>query len=197
MLINQAKNLATLPFSSLLQLEQSIQRTQQLLTQAQRIAYDIGQIDRAFSTTYAPATSGLSNQTLIVNAQLRWQNALAGLQDAMRTQATAVADYREPGRDRRSPGEPGRQPTPGLANPAAGRPDGSRCSAWACAKPGVCSACGCAGSGQGATTPLPGSRPDLSNHNNADVSLMKNITFDRLSVCDRGRQPALATGQRL
>ena len=52
MLINQAKNLATLPFSSLLQLEQSIQRTQQLLAQAQRIAYDIQQIDRAFSTTY-------------------------------------------------------------------------------------------------------------------------------------------------
>ncbi|MBY0383363.1 MAG: P-type conjugative transfer protein TrbJ, partial [Xanthobacteraceae bacterium] len=53
MLVNQAKNLATLPFSSLLQLEQSIQRTQQLLAQAQRIAYDVGQIDRAFSTTYA------------------------------------------------------------------------------------------------------------------------------------------------
>ncbi|MBV8743946.1 MAG: P-type conjugative transfer protein TrbJ, partial [Xanthobacteraceae bacterium] len=30
MLINQAKNLATLPFSSLLQLEQSVLRTQQL-----------------------------------------------------------------------------------------------------------------------------------------------------------------------
>ena len=56
MLVNQAKNLATLPFSSLLQLEQSIQRTQQLLAQAQRIAYDVGQIDRAFSTTYAPHT---------------------------------------------------------------------------------------------------------------------------------------------
>ena len=42
MLINQAKNLATLPFSSLLQLEQSIQRTQQLLAQARRI--DIQQI---------------------------------------------------------------------------------------------------------------------------------------------------------
>src|SRR6202161_678051 len=39
MLINQARNLATLPFSSLLQLEQSILRTQQLLAQAQRIAY--------------------------------------------------------------------------------------------------------------------------------------------------------------
>src|SRR5215831_3096 len=76
MLINQARNLATLPFSSLLQLEQSIQRTQQLLTQAQRIAYDIQQIDRAFSTTYAPASANVSDQALIANAQavgrMRW-----------------------------------------------------------------------------------------------------------------------------
>jgi type IV secretion system protein TrbJ len=92
MLINQAKKLATLPFSSLLQLEQSILRTQQLLAQAQRIAYDIQQIDRAFSTTYAPASSNLSNQALIANAQTRWQNAMAGLQDAMRTQATVVGN---------------------------------------------------------------------------------------------------------
>jgi len=92
MLVNQAKNLATLPFSSLLQLEQSIQRTQQLLAQAQRIAYDIQQIDRAFSTTYAPASSIVSDQALIANAQTRWQNALASLQDAMRMQATVVGN---------------------------------------------------------------------------------------------------------
>jgi P-type conjugative transfer protein TrbJ len=92
MLINQARNLATLPFSSLLQLEQSILRTQQLLAQAQRIAYDIQQIDRAFSTTYAPASSSISNQALIANAQSRWQNAMSGFQDAMRTQATVVGN---------------------------------------------------------------------------------------------------------
>ena len=92
MLINQAKNLVTLPFSSLLQLEQSILRTQQLLAQAQRIAYDIQQIDRAFSTTYATASSSSSSQALIANAQTRWQNAMAGLQDAMRTQATVVGN---------------------------------------------------------------------------------------------------------
>ena len=57
MLINQAKNLANLPYSSLQQLQSSIQRTQQLLAQAQRIAYDVQQIDRAFSTSYAPASS--------------------------------------------------------------------------------------------------------------------------------------------
>src|SRR5438270_1763178 len=92
MLINQAKNLATLPFSSLLQLEQSIQRTQQLLSQAQRIAYDVQQIDRAFSTTYAPASVSISNGLLVGNAQTRWQNSVAGLQDAMRIQASVVGN---------------------------------------------------------------------------------------------------------
>ncbi|MET4121151.1 P-type conjugative transfer protein TrbJ [Bradyrhizobium sp. JR1.5] len=92
MLINQAKNLASLPYSSLQQLEQSIQRTHQLLSQAQRIAYDVQQIDRAFSTTYAPASASMSNGLLVANAQTRWQNAVAGLQDAMRVQATVVGN---------------------------------------------------------------------------------------------------------
>jgi P-type conjugative transfer protein TrbJ len=92
MLINQAKNLANLPYSSLQQLQSSIQRTQQLLAQAQRIAYDVQQIDRAFSTNYAPATSSQSNQSLITNAQSRWQNSVAALQDALRVQAGVVGN---------------------------------------------------------------------------------------------------------
>jgi type IV secretion system protein TrbJ len=92
MLINQAKNLANLPHSSLQRLEHSIQRTQQLLGQAQRIGYDVQQIDRAFSTTYAPASSSQSDQALAAAAQTRWQNAVAGLQDAMRVQATVVGN---------------------------------------------------------------------------------------------------------
>ena len=92
MLINQAKNLATLPHSSLQQLEQSSRRTQQLLAEAQRIAYDIGQIDRAFSTTYAPASASGSGQALIANAQTRWHNSLAALQDALRVHATVVSN---------------------------------------------------------------------------------------------------------
>ncbi|WP_027532609.1 P-type conjugative transfer protein TrbJ [Bradyrhizobium sp. WSM3983] len=92
MLINQAKNLANLPYSSLQQLQSSIQRTQQLLAQAQRIAYDVQQIDRAFSTSYAPVTGSQSNQVLITNAQARWQNAVAALQDALRVQAGVVGN---------------------------------------------------------------------------------------------------------
>ena len=130
MLINQARNLATLPFSSLLQLEQSILRTQQLLAQAQRIAYDIQQIDRAFSTTYAPASSSVSDQALIANAQSRWQNAMSGFQDAMRTQATVVGNLdtnrtqmsalvtSSQGGDRRLAGKSGRQSAPGAGGTA-------------------------------------------------------------------------------
>jgi P-type conjugative transfer protein TrbJ len=92
MLVNQGKNLASLPYSSLQQLEQSIQRTQQLLSQAQRISFNIQQIDRAFSTTYTPASSNLTDQALVANAQVRWQNSVAGFQDAMRVQAAVVGN---------------------------------------------------------------------------------------------------------
>ena len=91
MLINQAKNLASLPYSSLAQLEASIQRTQQLLAQAQRIAYSVTTIDQAFTQTYPQAySSSTSSQQLVTDAQTRWQNSLAGFQDAMRVQAGVV-----------------------------------------------------------------------------------------------------------
>jgi len=56
MLLNQARNLASLPYSSLQAIDQSIARTAQLLS----------------------------------DAQTRWQNALAGYQDALRVQAGVV-----------------------------------------------------------------------------------------------------------
>jgi len=91
-LINQARNLASLPQSSLNQIQQSIQRTQQLLGQAQRIAYDVGQIDQAFSTTYGAASTTASDQALTDGARERWRNSVAGLQDAMKVQAGVVAN---------------------------------------------------------------------------------------------------------
>jgi len=92
MLINQARHLTSLPYSSLQQLQQSIGRTRQLLGQAQNIAFDVQQIDRAFSTTYAPASANQSDTALIDHARARWQNSVAGLQDALRIQATVVGN---------------------------------------------------------------------------------------------------------
>jgi P-type conjugative transfer protein TrbJ len=92
MLINQARNLASLPQSSLGQIQQSIQRTQQLLREAQRIAHDVGQIDRAFSTTYGPASTTATDQALIDGARDRWQNSVAALHDALKVHAGVVAN---------------------------------------------------------------------------------------------------------
>jgi type IV secretion system protein TrbJ len=93
MLLNQARNLASLPYSSLQAIDQSIARTQQLLSQAQRIAYDINQIDQAFAQTYPQSYSAATApQQLFGDAQTRWQNALAGYQDALRVQAGVVQE---------------------------------------------------------------------------------------------------------
>ena len=92
MLINQARNLASLPYSSLQQLQQSVQRTQQLLAEAQGIALNVQQIDRAFQTTYGNASMSASDQALVAGARERWQNTVGGLQDAMRVQAGVVGN---------------------------------------------------------------------------------------------------------
>ncbi|RUU92643.1 P-type conjugative transfer protein TrbJ [Mesorhizobium sp. M7A.F.Ca.MR.176.00.0.0] len=92
MLINQARNLASLPFSSLQQLQQSVQRTQQLLGQAQNVAYDVQQIDQAFQQKYGNVSLSASDQQLVTEARSRWGNTVGGLQDAMRVQAGVVGN---------------------------------------------------------------------------------------------------------
>jgi type IV secretion system protein TrbJ len=91
MLLNQVKNLTSLPYSALQAIDQSIVRTQQLLNQAQRIAFDINQIDQAFGRSYPQSyPASTSSQQLAGDAQTRWQNALAAYQDALRVQAGVV-----------------------------------------------------------------------------------------------------------
>lgn len=90
MIMNQARNLASLPYSSLQTIQQSIAQTQQLLHQAQRIAYDVQQVDQAFSAQYGAANVSMSSASLIDGARQRWQNSLAGFQDALRVQAGIV-----------------------------------------------------------------------------------------------------------
>jgi len=93
MLLNQAKNLTSLPYSSLQTIEQSLARTQQLLNEAQRLAYDVNQIDQGFQRLYPQGYTGAtSSQQLISDAKERWQNSLAAYQDALRVQAGAVAN---------------------------------------------------------------------------------------------------------
>ena len=92
MLMNQARNLASLPFSSLQQLQQNVQRTQQLLSQAQNIAFEVSQIDQAFQQQYGNVSLSAADQQLVADARSRWDNTVSGLQDAMRVQAGVVGN---------------------------------------------------------------------------------------------------------
>ncbi|WP_414153808.1 P-type conjugative transfer protein TrbJ [Paracoccus denitrificans] len=92
MLINQARNLASLPYSSLQTLQQNVQQTQQLLAQAQNISFEVGQIDQAFQSQYGNVPLSATDAQLVADARLRWENTVGGLQDAMRVQAGVVGN---------------------------------------------------------------------------------------------------------
>ncbi len=92
MLINQARNLASLPYSSLQQLQQNVQRTQQLLAQAQNIAFDVQNIDQMFQQQYGNVSLSATDAQLVADARSRWENTVGGIQDAMRVQAGVVGN---------------------------------------------------------------------------------------------------------
>ncbi|WP_068878164.1 MULTISPECIES: P-type conjugative transfer protein TrbJ [unclassified Phenylobacterium] len=91
-LINQARNLASLPFSSLQQLQDQVQRTRQLLQQAQRLAYDVQTIDQVFTARYRAVDLSASDQALVDGAKDRWRDSVAGFEDALRVQAGVVGN---------------------------------------------------------------------------------------------------------
>lgn len=92
MLTNQARNLASLPYSSLQALQQNVDRTRQLLSQAQNIAFDVAQIDQVFQQDYANIPMAAPEAQLLADARSRWENTIGGLQDALRVQAGVVGN---------------------------------------------------------------------------------------------------------
>jgi len=91
-LINEAKNLTSLPFSSLAALQAQVRQTQQLLAQAQRLAFNVDQIEQAFAAKYKGANLKASDQALVDDAQDRWGNSVAAFEDALKVQAGVVGN---------------------------------------------------------------------------------------------------------
>jgi type IV secretion system protein TrbJ len=91
-LINQGRNLASLPTSTLNLLQSDLTRTEQLLSEAQHITYNTGQINQAFQTTYGAAPLSTSDAQLVARAQQRWQISLGAFQDALNVQAGVVGN---------------------------------------------------------------------------------------------------------
>ena len=89
-LANEAKNLASLPVSTLSSLQQQVDQTRQLLSQAQRIAYDVQSIQQAFEGRYKGTALTGDHAQMVANANARWQDSVGALEDALRVQAGVV-----------------------------------------------------------------------------------------------------------
>ncbi|NIE81487.1 P-type conjugative transfer protein TrbJ [Asaia sp. As-1742] len=92
MLVNQARNLASLPLSTLSTLQSTIAQTTALLNQAQNIAYSVTSVEQQYQQAYTSISSSLSDSALFSQARTRWQNAVGGFEDALKTQATVVGN---------------------------------------------------------------------------------------------------------
>jgi P-type conjugative transfer protein TrbJ len=91
-LINEARNLASLPLSTVDTLQQQVRQTQQLLGEAQRIAWDVRDIQSAFTDRYKGAALTGSNAQMIANANARWEDSVGAFQDALQVQAGVVGN---------------------------------------------------------------------------------------------------------
>ena len=90
MLIGQARNLASLPYSSLSALQEQVAATQALLGEARELAYNVRDIQDAFHRRYGPPDLTASDADLTVRAETRWATSVASFEDALKVQAGVV-----------------------------------------------------------------------------------------------------------
>lgn len=90
-LMNEAKNLASLPFNVVAQLQASTRQVNQLISQAQGIAFDVGNSIQQFQTLYPKSWSAaLTQNQLVADTKQRWQHSIEALQMTVRVQSQAA-----------------------------------------------------------------------------------------------------------
>jgi P-type conjugative transfer protein TrbJ len=91
MLLNQAKNLTTISFPELSAIQQTIQKIDQLMTQAQGIQFHVKLVNQQFSSMYPSSfNTALTTNQQVIAAQARLSAAMAAYQQTMTVQAQVV-----------------------------------------------------------------------------------------------------------
>lgn len=94
MLRNQARNLTGLDFSALAQLRAALSATNQLIQQAQGLAFNVSRMEGEFKRLYPQAYSAsISGSQMATDARQRWQNSLEALRTATQVQSQAVQNF--------------------------------------------------------------------------------------------------------
>ena len=86
------QNLASLPHSSLGQLQSALGETQRLLTEAESLAFGVATIEAAFAEEYGTAAAQGDFDTMIGGARDRWEASVTGFEDTLRIQAGVVGN---------------------------------------------------------------------------------------------------------
>ena len=93
-LTNQAKNLTGLDFSALNQLRAALSATNQLIQQAQGLAFNVQQMETQFQQLYPESFSAtVSSGQMVLDARKRWTNSLDALRTATKVQSQAVQNF--------------------------------------------------------------------------------------------------------
>ena len=91
---NDALNLAKLDSSALGELRAALGATNQLIRQAQGLAFNVQQMDGEFRRLYPQAyTASISGNQMALDARQRWQNSLEALRTATQVQSQAVQNF--------------------------------------------------------------------------------------------------------
>ena len=94
MLTNQARNLTTLDFSALAELRAALSATNQLIQQAQGLAFNVSQMESDFRRLYPDSyTAAISGTQMALDARSRWRNSLEALRTATKVQSQAVQNF--------------------------------------------------------------------------------------------------------
>lgn len=90
MLINDARNLATLPFNIVWQLKQTLAKTNQLIALAQGIGFQVSQANIQFARYYPPTYWGVTSPGMAADSYQRWLHALQALTTTVGMQSQAA-----------------------------------------------------------------------------------------------------------
>ncbi len=93
-LMNQAKNLTSLDFSALNELRAALSATNQLIQQAQGLAFNVQQMETEFQRLYPESyTAAISGTQMATDARSRWRSSLEALRTATKVQSQAVQNF--------------------------------------------------------------------------------------------------------
>jgi P-type conjugative transfer protein TrbJ len=90
MLVNQAKNLASLPTSVLSEIEGNFSEMRNLMSEAERLAYSVQEIESQFSSTYRDFANDRTGAQLVEGARTRWQESVSAFEHSLKAGAVAV-----------------------------------------------------------------------------------------------------------